>query len=713
MNEIDDYGLRYLIEHLVRAERVTDALSIIKPDFREVKHRRFGSDFGFVRDLEIIINCLEDHGQLDDLPAIIRCSLIYSLLTSLAHRLPAEVLSTLVWFGESERAIESASLSPRSKEKAEQFLTVVKALRQSGANPEKTEHILQETLQITRSLTQAAEGTTDLLKAEIAKQAAHLNWEWCRQILGEIENLNVRDRSKIWVAGEVAEDEIKAIELLREVVSTITRDSPLIWDFSIALAQIAQHHLETVESFIESIEGQHHQDLVRREIAKHLLENDYVDSALSIVKKIKAPIRPMTVIGDIIAHLAKQDVKKVYLLLDDLPFVKEDAQPLLNFIEALSLEHVDYALQTADRLVDPSKKCQALAQVALIFARGHNITEAWKYLKAAYDLVRQLPSSDVALVALHLTIGEIIAETARINEHIAAEMIAEWESTELGQYISSQACQLLLDYDVGLTLQLAELIPHPYLKGILLAQAIFRLSDNDPRVSTLQDQVRELAGNDILTEEQVRQLQAYLLTSEGLDVPEHLLSIWDDETEPVEPGMGLPTKITINYSDGPDPADEKTKQRDNILIDLALNVIHRNVDQALIVLQATHPANRTRGLAQLAQVLNQRTKWSSPDTKSHSLLSQHKSFSSDDVLVSVAQLAKRDIQLTSKIVEAFPNRLDQAKAYAAIALALKDQGDKGQLFKERAILVSQMSPAAALKAIAYGCVNDILKGSLR
>ncbi len=696
------YGLRHVVVHLVQAEGVEDALSIIKPGFREAKRVHLGTDLSFVRDLEVILGYLEERGQADGLPATIRCSLIHSLLTNLMDTLPPEVLSALVWFGESDRALELATLPPDSEEKVARFLAIAQALRQSGADAEIPKRILQEALRTTRSLTRVAEGTQDLLRVRVAKQVAHLDWDWSQRILGEIEHPYIRAQSKMAVAAEVAEDETRAIGLLREVLPTITGSSPLIWDFSIALGKAAQHHLGAIQSLIKSIGDQCLQDLVRREVAKQLLENNACHLALSIAEEIRKPTESMTVLGHIASCLAEENVEEAYRVLEDISPAEKGSRALLDCIGALSPEHAGFALNIANRIVDASERCRALAQTDLLFARAHDIDKAQAILKSVRNIADQLPPSDVSLVFLLATIGETIAEIALVDEGIAREMIAEWQSIKDGQYIANSICRLLLDRDAELTLRLAELITHPYLKGILLARAVFRLTPDDPRVLTLRGHIRELMK--VVTDEECRrQLQAYLLASEGVDTPERLLSIWEKEPEPGVQETGFSTEIVIGPSGVDYPASEDTEQSDDVLIGLALDVAHRNADQALVVLHAVLDHNRQiRGLAQMARLLSGRIGMTDLDDEGQASRLRHRNSLIDDVSVACGQLVKHDVQLASRIVEAIPDRSEQSRAYAAMALSLRDRDfDQAQLFLERALAVGQARPESALRTMAY------------
>jgi hypothetical protein len=699
---LTEYELYHLVEHLIIADRLEDALSIVKPKFREIKVHRFASDFAFRQDLELIIDHFEDTKPADSLPATMRCSLIHSLLTSLAVQIPPEVLAAFVHFGEGDRAIQIATLSPIGEEKANQFLAIGKALAESQASTETIKYALQEALRITRSLARTAEGTRDLLRTEIAKYVAHLDWDWCQRILGEIEHSHIRSQSKIIIAAEIADDQTKAVSLMQEVLPTIEYDSPLTWELSNALARVAHYHLDAVQSLIESIENRRLQDLIRREVAKRLLENGLAYSALRVAEGIVDSHESLHVLGQIAGCLADENIEETRKIVDQIPSTPEGVRALINLVNSLSPEHAELALEIANAISDAKDRCQALAQTALLFARARDLPQTRRVLTIVLNTMRCLSTSDISYAFASSVAGKTIAQVALIDEETAMRMLSEWEPQEYSQHVASQVCGLVLVHNVDLALRISELISHPLLKANLLAQAMFHLPSDTKRVKMLQKQVVDLtkAATD---DEYKRQLEAYLVASRGLDSPEHLLSIWKEEVEPKEVSeTELPTTIIIAPPDVDHPIRDKFEERDNFFTSLALDVSLTDSDQALIILHCVLDKNRRiRGLAKLACFLSKRIGTVNTDEDKVFNFQRRRSLA-EDVSGAAAQLAKDNVRLALKIVQAIPTKDKLAQAYAAVALAIQDKDlEQGQLLLEKALAVSQKRPRTALKAIAY------------
>ncbi len=709
MSLIDDYGLRHLVEHLVQGEMLDNALIIIKPEFREVKRKHFGSDASFIHDLEIITHSLEQLGQLDNLPPTIRCSVIYTLLTGFIQYLPPEVVSAYVWFGEVGRAVELTTPSPEGEEKVAQLLAIAEAIKDSGSNLDLAHQILREAHRITQNLSRVAEGTEDLLKMEIAQQAAHLDWEWCQQILSQIQNDNIRIRAHIFVAGQLARDEYKASILLQVVLATITTGSFFLSDLSRMLGKLTHHHLETVQNLIGSVQDVHCQDIIRRETSRYLIEQGFSRLALAIARKIQDTAAFVAIMGKIAGRLANDDLEEAVQLVYELPLSERTAWAILDFIEGLQPSNAVYAYNAAIRIDEADKKCLGLARAALLFAEVDDVNTARRILQEIGAIVRQVSLPDISIMFLIQAISEAAAAVLLACEDEELELLSEWDFLiDETDHIRSQVGHLLLHDDTELALIVAGTITHPYLKGKLLARIIFYLEFGDSRIPTLQEQIARLAQDDSLSQNQVRHLQTYLLVSEGCDTPLHLLSLWENDPKPDARSPELQSTIVIGHQPvSGNINDDALRERDEMLVQLALDIVQSDLEQALIVLQAIVDVHRcTRGLIKLADHL-------SKQFNDHGQLTDYNllHLPSRELYKPIGRLAKYDSQTAIRIVRTFPNRTEQAKACAVAALILRnEQLEQGRLFLERALILGQIQPVTALKTTAYleldECISD-------
>jgi tetratricopeptide (TPR) repeat protein len=142
-----------------------------------------------------------------------------------------------------------------------------------------------------------------------------------------------------------------------------------------------------------------------------------------------------------------------------------------------------------------------------------------------------------------------------------------------------------------------------------------------------------------------------------------------------------------------------------MLVQLALDVVQRDIEQALIVLQAIADSyRRTRGLIKLAERLNRQF-----DDNSQFPNYQLLYLPSRDLYQPVGALARHDSQLALRVVRALPNRAEQATACAVTALTLRDeQLEQGRTFLEQALNLGQIQPVTVLKTIAYLELNECI-----
>lgn len=696
----DDYGLRHFIDHLLETQQLSDALSTIDPEFRRAKRFRFRTDSDFVDDLELIVDYLERRIDIADLPALIRCSIIRSLVTNLTTSIPPKVLAALVWFGESERAIALASLSPDSEEKVARFLAIAGALNQSGASTETIREILQKALSITNSLTNVAEGTRDSLRAVTTAQAAPLDWDWGQEIIGEIELPHYRTRATITLALQVAHDATTATDLLRGVLPVVTDNWTHITELSTALARVAQHDLGAVEALVDSLEDQRHRDIIYREVARRLLETQHVRLARKVAERIQTTAESNLVRGALAAHLAKEDVEDARDLLDGIPRDKEGAKVLLDLIRDLGPEHAEFARDVANEIEDIPGRCAAWTYTALIFARASKIEDAQTILTALRPLAGQLPAHESLPVAL--TIDDAIAEVALTDESAARQLIAEWETFEPEGHTAAGVCFALFDRDIELALRLVELIEHPYHKGILPARAIFRFPDDDPCVTEWRELARDMIER-VQDRNLQRRLQAYVLASEGVKSAEPILALFEEENDPKPEKPALESMISVGPAGTDSPPREDTKEVDDMLAGLALTAAHRDVDEALVLLKAIRDGRRLgQALVQLARFLKGPSMAVRTDPEADDDLWRTKYSSSNEVSEAIGELAEESVPLAVTLVDAIPSRTEQARAFAAIAVSVRTRDfEQGQLLLERALATAEKMPTAAAKSMAY------------
>lgn len=703
----EPYLRDHLAHHLSNSTDPMRALAIVTPGFRRAKLQHFHSDYSFAQDLELITRKLERGYQLSNLPAVIRCSFVQALISSLTHQVPPEILSTLVWFEQGERAVELATLTPNEKEKVEQFLAIAGTAQRSGREPQFTKQMLQEAASITKSLdrTQAYEGQKDEFMAEIARQAASLDRNWCQELLDEIESPNIQTRIKLIIVGEnYDQDREWALALLDQALPIASTNTFFATDLARALAKVGPHDLRLVHQIIDSISPQF-RTYTSMEIVNGLLETDHSQLALSVADRIDDQKERTRSLCGVARHLVGQNsVVEACGLIGGLPFNRETVWSLLGYIEELPLDSAEFGLDMARKASSADVKCLIMAATAQLFAKAGELDRVQEILGDIRVYASQQPQGDRPIDFLEIEIGRMIGRVAMTHEDEAIALIQEWESSRYGEHLAAQVSMACLDQNVDLALTLSGLVQQPAWRASILAGALFRLPQDDPRIPELRDSIERLLETSDLGTRNSRQVRAYLLGAEGEATPEQLLAIWDETQESVRQ-MKAQANITIRISNPSDRTIEEIKERDEILTGLALAVSRKSVDRAVSILSLV--LDETRHLDGLARVADSLSPHG--DNGGEKEENVYELTLSERIFTAVRKLAHYDPRLAMQIAENVADRRKRSIAYSAIAVSTRDNDpEAARQYLERALAIAQTPPHTAYRALTYMELNDCL-----
>jgi len=159
----DDYGLRYLVEHLhALRRRPADRKSLfetIGPAFMRAKRARYGSHQPYAGDVSLVIVAAQ---EAHDLVQEIRCGLIYSTLAELATDTPPGLLAALAWTGQTEQARSLVGLK-QPADQAPAYGAIGSGLLRRDARQEAQDTLLQS-LAVAEVLADEGERASSLAK---------------------------------------------------------------------------------------------------------------------------------------------------------------------------------------------------------------------------------------------------------------------------------------------------------------------------------------------------------------------------------------------------------------------------------------------------------------------------------------------------------------------------------------------------------------------
>jgi tetratricopeptide (TPR) repeat protein len=167
--KVNDYGLLHLATHLYALRDVQfdntspyrqELYALICKPFMQEKLARLGSHQSFSHDVTLAI-MMADAEDPPNIVQIIRTSLIYAILVSLATKVAPETLGALAQLGQFERAIGYADLIQDAKKRSHAYLLIAEALIKQG-DRNSVQFILKKTLESAHFVEEEDEKSTIL-----------------------------------------------------------------------------------------------------------------------------------------------------------------------------------------------------------------------------------------------------------------------------------------------------------------------------------------------------------------------------------------------------------------------------------------------------------------------------------------------------------------------------------------------------------------------
>jgi len=126
------YALSYYPAHLNELDRDADLLALINKDWMEAQFQRVLSHSAFCADVELALGAAIKTITPASFVQIVRNSIVYATVGSLATKVPLAALEALAEVGQQEKAMAYASLIPDKGQQIEAFCRVGRALVHRG-----------------------------------------------------------------------------------------------------------------------------------------------------------------------------------------------------------------------------------------------------------------------------------------------------------------------------------------------------------------------------------------------------------------------------------------------------------------------------------------------------------------------------------------------------------------------------------------------------
>jgi tetratricopeptide (TPR) repeat protein len=133
----DDYAFRYLPYHLKQAGQHQDLCKLLTSaaNWMQAKFIHYGSDEGYVSDLQLALNAFTNPGVPEQVAQLVQLHTARQVIYHRASRYNDTDLKTLVWLGGEAQAIQHARLRPSASQRFDSFWAIYNTQRAKGQPP--------------------------------------------------------------------------------------------------------------------------------------------------------------------------------------------------------------------------------------------------------------------------------------------------------------------------------------------------------------------------------------------------------------------------------------------------------------------------------------------------------------------------------------------------------------------------------------------------
>jgi tetratricopeptide (TPR) repeat protein len=491
---VDDYGLQYLATHAyeLRSNEVhrQELYGLICKPFMQEKSSRFHSHGSFANDVELAITVALSE-EPPNLIQIIRESLIYATLRSLATDVAPETLAALTQLGQFERARDYADLIQDAEKQSQAYRFIADALLSSGQRT-SAQLILKQALEAANSIDPIernhkkaivlSELAQTILNAgeqewaaEVAEQAGiaaeRTNFEWVKPnvLLKAAHGLVITQRYERAqkLAIKASSLSIKTYEEHKERKAAVLFKTAIILESThddYAATKMADKAWAEISKIIDdSKKGRHHRLSYLLELVKSLINVgsflidreeavkffDWADAIAS--NWMYADWHKLAALSELSLALINKDMKtqavdvtrRAVEVVEEIqkrenkfsPNIDDKDEAIVNVVTALaSLQNFDKALEIAESVEESETKSAALGSIAQSLISNAKFDEATEILN------RALASTDIVFKNIPLHLGVVSSVTqalAKVGMNERAVEVAQ-RSAEIANHVSEE-----------------------------------------------------------------------------------------------------------------------------------------------------------------------------------------------------------------------------------------------------------------------------------
>ncbi|MBD1808124.1 tetratricopeptide repeat protein [Microcoleus sp. FACHB-SPT15] len=133
----DDYAFRYLPYHLKQAGQHQELCKLLTSaaNWMQAKFIHYGSDEGYVTDLQLALNAFTNPGVPEQIAQLVQLHTARQVIYHRASRYNDTDLKTLVWLGGEAQAIQHARLRPSASQRFDSVWAIYNTQRAKGQPP--------------------------------------------------------------------------------------------------------------------------------------------------------------------------------------------------------------------------------------------------------------------------------------------------------------------------------------------------------------------------------------------------------------------------------------------------------------------------------------------------------------------------------------------------------------------------------------------------
>ena len=444
----DDYAFRYLPYHLKQAGQHQDLCKLLTnaANWMHAKFIHYGSDEGYVSDLQVALNAFTNPGVPEQVAQLVQLHAARQVVYHRASRYNDTDLKTLVWLGGEAQAIQQAHLRPSASQRFDSFWAIYNTQRAKGLPPnsallremwEQAQLIDSEETRIaalgkiTTALAQIGHRSEITTIITEATNALKLEANQIRATVESIRSLKGVPWGQLEAFKEFATIlvQLRLFTEAEEVVQAIADDNERANAFSrlaITLAQVGQ--FVKAEQIAQSIESTWERAEVLKHLAIALAQAGQFTKAEQIAQSIEQDQTKAEAFSQLAIALAQAgQFTKAEQIAQSIEQDQTKAEAFSQLAIALAqTEQFTQAKKLIQKICSSGTKVEALSQLATALIQAQQQSEAVEVFAEAREIAQTIENYETRIKALS-KLATALAHVEQKPE--AVEIFAEARET--------------------------------------------------------------------------------------------------------------------------------------------------------------------------------------------------------------------------------------------------------------------------------------------